>query len=190
MSQIDPPIMDIPPGVAFIGHAIVSADGMISAGDGSMPAVLRNDADWRRFQAALDDSVLVVVGREGHRRHGNPGRRRLVFTASVDAFSPDPEDSRATLYNPAGAPLAEVLNQLDIASGSVAVTGGTRVFAAFLPFYTAFDLAEANAIVLPGGRPCFAEGHPRAVLAAAGLRPASFETLDEASGVTLTRWTR
>ena len=76
------------------------------------------------------------------------------------------------------------------ASGIIAVTGGTRVFAAFLPLYTAFDLAEANATVLPGGRPCFAEGHPRATLAEAGLRPASFEALDETTGVTLTRWIR
>lgn len=176
--------------ITFVGHAIVSADGMISEGDGSMPAKLRNDADWHRFQAALDETVLVVVGREGHRRHGNPGRRRLVFTGSVPDIAPDPEDSRATLYNPAGASIAEVLVYLDIISGTVAVTGGTRVFEAFLPLYGSFDLAEANTVTLPTGRPCFPEGHPRLVLAQAGLVPARFEILDKPAGVTLTRWSR
>jgi hypothetical protein len=182
--------MGVPAAVAFVGHAIVSADGMISAADGTMPAALRNDADWRRFQAALDESALVVVGREGHRRHGNPGRRRLVFTGSVEGIAPDPLDGHATLYNPAGATLAELLAHLGIAEGIVAVTGGTRVFDAFLPLYDAFDLAEANGVVLPAGRPCFPAGHPRAVLAQAGLLPARFEMLDAAAGVTLTRWTR
>ena len=42
----------------IIGHAIVSADGMIADRNRRMPAALRNDADWRRFQAALDRSDL------------------------------------------------------------------------------------------------------------------------------------
>lgn len=178
----------LPPDIAFVGHAIVSADGMISEGDGSMPVRLRNNVDWHRFQSALDASVLVVVGREGHRRHGNPGRRRLVFTASVADIAADPQDARATLYNPAGASIAEVLAYLAIGSGTVAITGGTRVFEAFLPLYDSFDLAEANMITLPNGRPCFPEGHPRLILAGAGLTPARFEMLDEAAGVTLTHW--
>ena len=180
----------LPAGVVIVGHAIVSADGMISAADGTMPASLRNDADWRRFQAALDESVLVVLGREGHRRHGNSGRRRLVFTGAVAAIAPDPEDASATLYNPAGATLADLFAHLGIAQGTVAVTGGTRVFDAFLPLYDRFELAEANTAALPGGRPCFPEGHPRTVLAAAGFQPRRFELLDAGQGVTLTHWMR
>ena len=62
------------------GHAIVSVDGMIAAADGSMPPALRNEADWRIFQAALDAAVLVVLGRLGHERNPNPGRKRLVLS--------------------------------------------------------------------------------------------------------------
>jgi hypothetical protein len=180
----------LPAALRFVGHAIVSADGMISAGDGTMPPSLHNDADWRHFQAALDGAALVVLGRLGHRAHKNPRRQRLVLTSLVEGLAADPEDPHAWLYNPAGMTLADALARLDIANGTVAVTGGTRVFDAFLPLYDAFDLAEVNGLTLPGGRPCFAEGHPRAVLAAAGLRPAVFELIDAAAGVSLTHWVR
>jgi hypothetical protein len=180
----------LPPAIRCVGHAIVSADGMISAGDGTMPPSLRNEADWRHFQAALDEAALVVLGRLGHRAHRNPERQRLVLTSLVESLTADPEDPHARLYNPAGMTLATALARLGVAHGTVAVTGGTRVFEAFLPLYDAFDLAEVNGLVLPGGRSCFAGGHPRAVLAAAGLRPARFELIDAAAGVSLTHWVR
>jgi hypothetical protein len=172
--------------IAIEGHAIVSADGMISAADGTMPDALRNEPDWRLFQAALDRAALVVVGRLGHERHPNPGRRRLVMTRSVADASPDPADPLATLWNPAGLELGALLGRLGIASGTIAVTGGTRVFDFFLPRFTAFALSEVHRLVLPGGRPAFRAGHPRAVLANAGLLPASLDQL--APDVSLTRW--
>jgi dihydrofolate reductase len=178
----------LPPALRFAGHAIVSADGMISAADGTMPPTLHNEADWRHFQAALDAAVLVVLGRIGHRIHSSRGRPRLVLTSLVENLAPDPEDAHAHFYNPAGMPLAAALARLGVERGTVAVTGGTRVFEAFLPLYDAFDLAEINGMVLPGGRPCFASGHPRAVLAAAGLRPAQFDLIDAEAGVSLTHW--
>jgi hypothetical protein len=180
----------LPPALRFVGHAIVSADGMISLADGTMPPTLHSEADWRRFQAALDAAVLVVLGRLGHRVHASRGRPRLVLTSLVEALAADPEDAHAHLYNPAGIGLAEALRRLGVAQGTVAVTGGTRVFDAFLPLYDAFDLVEVNGLTLPGGRPCFAEGHPRAVLAAAGLHPARFDLIDPAAGVSLTQWER
>ena len=180
----------MPPGIRIEGHAIVSADGMIAGADGSMPAALRNDADWAQFQAALDQSALVVLGRLGHLRHPNPGRRRLVFTGSVPAIADDPADRLATLYNPSGATLDEALARLRLTTGTIAITGGQRVFDHFLPLYDGFTLAEVNGLVLPDGRPCFAAGHPRATLAAAGLAPVGFDLLDPAAGVTVTRWRR
>jgi hypothetical protein len=180
----------LPAALRFVGHAIVSADGMISLADGTMPPTLHNEADWRRFQAALDAAVLVVLGRLGHRVHASRGRPRLVLTSLVEALAADPEDPHAHLYNPAGMGLAEALERLGVAQGTLAVTGGTRVFDAFLPLYDAFDLVEVNGLTLPGGRPCFAEGHPRAVLATAGLRPARFDLIDPAAGVSLTQWER
>jgi len=173
-----------------VGHAIVSADGMIADARGVMPAPLRNDADWTIFQAALDRSSLVVLGSLGHGRHPNPGRRRLVFTGSVEHFAPDAADPLATFYNPAGMAIGDLLARLDVPEGVVAVTGGQRVFDHFLPFYDEFMLAEVEPFVLPGGISCFGAGHPRAVLAAAGLAPSERRSIDPDNGVTLTRWER
>lgn len=173
-----------------VGHAIVSADGMIADADGSMPAPLRNDTDWALFQAALDRSSIVVVGSLGHRRHPNPGRRRLVFTSAVESFETDPADPLATLFNPAALPVGDVLSRTAVPDGTVAVTGGRRVFDHFLPAYDEFMLAEADGFVLPGAIACFSAGHPRTVLAAAGLVPAERRTIDPSNGVTLTRWER
>jgi hypothetical protein len=174
--------------IAIEGHAIVSADGMIAAADGTMPDALRNEADWRLFQAALNRAALVVVGRLGHERHPNPGRRRLVMTSGVADAAPDPADPLATLWNPAGMAFGPMLDRLGVSSGTIAVTGGTRVFDYFLTRFTSFALSEVNPFVMPGGRSAFAGGHPRAVLAAAGLVPASVNQLD--ADVSLTYWVR
>ena len=182
--------MPLPPSIRFVGHAIVSADGMIADAEGRMPTELRSDADWQRFQAALDRSVLVVLGRVGHRRHPNPGRRRLVLTRSVERLFSPPGEPLVTLWNPGGIEIGEVLQHLRIGEGDIAVTGGTGTFDHFLPRYDAFALSEAHRLVLPAGRPCFGSGHPRTVLAAAGLAPAQTETIDGADCVTATIWRR
>ena len=174
--------------VDIIGHAVVSADGMIAGEDRTMPAALRNDADWRRFQAALDAAQLVVLGRLGAAAHPNPGRRRLVVTSRVSALGPDPRDPFATDWNPAGRDFAGVLEALGLTAGIVAVTGGQRVFDLFLPLFTRFDLVEMADVLLPGGVPCFSTGGPAEVLHAAGLHPAETEALD--TGVKLTVWRR
>jgi hypothetical protein len=163
---------------------------MIADAAGEMPPALRNEADWQGFQAALDRSVLVVLGRRGHERHPNPGRRRLVLTTSVERLAPVAKDSLTMLWNPAGAGIGDVLRELEIERGTIAITGGTGTFGHFLKYYDSFVLSEAHCLVLPGGVPCFADGHPRVMLAAGGLRPGSLEPLDPAAGVTLTRWRR
>lgn len=172
------------------GHAIVSADGMIADATSQMPEALHNDADWRAFQAALDAAALVVLGRLGHRRHANPGRRRLVLTGSVATLAQDPGDTLALLWNPDGVQLAAALAALGIAAGTIAVTGGTRVFDHFLRDYDSFVLSERHDCTLPGGTPCFTAGHPRTVLAASGLVPVTSEIVDAGAGVTTTLWRR
>lgn len=172
----------------IIGHAVVSADGMIAAPDRTMPEALRNDADWRRFQAALDASSLVVLGRLGAEAHPNPGRRRLVVTGRVKDLAPNPHDPHATDWNPAGLDFAGVLAALGIEDGAIAITGGQRVFDLFLPLFTRFDLVEIAGVTIPGGVGCFSTGAPAEVLRAAGLRPAESEPLD--IGVMLTMWRR
>jgi hypothetical protein len=171
-----------------VGHAIVSTDGMIADARGLMPPKLVNEADWKLFQAALDDAAIVVLGSAGHRRHPNPGRRRLVFTSSVQASGPDGRDALAVLYNPDGLAVSDALGSLRLGAGAIAVTGGTRVFDHFLRQYDEFLLAEVADFVLPGGTPCFTAGHPRAVLAATGLTPVECKVIDAANSVTLTRW--
>lgn len=172
----------------IVGHAIVSADGRIAGPDRRTPATLRNDKDWQRFQAALDAAALVVLGRIGHTAHPNPGRRRLVVTSRVPALQADAADPHATLWNPAGIAFDAALASLGIVSGTIAVTGGQRVFDLFLPLFTRFDLVEVSGVVIPGGVPCFSAGTPREALSAAGLHPAERQPLDP--GVDLTVWRR
>lgn len=178
------------PGTAVIveGHAIVSVDGMIAAADGSMPPELRSDADWTFFQAALDRSALVVLGRLGHDRHPNPGRRRLVLTRSIADLAPDPNDPLATFWNPAGMDIQTLLGRLGIDSGTIAITGGTGTFDLFLPYYDRFVLSEVRGLTLEAGIPCFTKGHPRFVLPGAGLEARDMELIDR--GVVQTHWVR
>lgn len=176
------------PQIQYEGHAIVSEDGMIADANGEMPAALRSEADWRYFQAALDRAALVVLGRKGHARHPNPGRRRLVLTTGIAALSPDSADPLATLWNPAGLPIETVLDELGIAEGIVAVTGGTGTFDLFLPLYSRFVLAEVRGLSLPAGVPCFSKGHPRYVLPGAGYEARDMQLIE--SGVVQTTWHR
>jgi len=170
------------------GHAIVSSDGMIAAADGSMPPQLRNDADWRIFQSALDRAALVVLGRIGHARHPNPGRRRLVLTHSVAELETDPQDGLSSYWNPSGLEIAAALDRLGIHEGTIAVTGGTGTFDLFLPWYDRFLLSEVRSFELPDGIPCFSKGHPRFTLPGAGLEPRDMELIDR--GVVQTHWVR
>lgn len=172
------------------GHAIVSSDGMIADARGEMPPELRNEADWRDFQAALDRAAWTVLGRLGHERHPNRGRRRLVLTRSVSALASCPRDPLAMLWNPAGVGVVETLQHLNVATGVLAVTGGTGAFDLFLPHYDRFVLAEATRYTLPSGRPCFNRAGPREALAAAGLAPEATAMLDAAAGVMQTVWLR
>ncbi|WP_421760064.1 dihydrofolate reductase [Devosia sp.] len=174
--------------ISYEGHAIVSVDGMIAEADGSMPSALSSEADWTLFQAALARSALVVLGRIGHARHPNPGRRRLVLTRSVPDLVADPNDPLATFWNPAGMQIDHVLAHLGIDQGTVAVTGGTGTFDHFLPLYDRFVLSEVRGLSLPDGIPCFTKGHPRFVLPGQGLVARDMETIDR--GVVQTQWIR
>lgn len=179
------------PSIVIEGHAIVSADGMIAGPDGTMPRPLMNAADWRLFQADLDRAALVVLGRLGHERHPNPGRRRLVLTRGVMGLEVDTGDPLALRWNPDGLGLEAVLAGLGIATGTVAVTGGTAVFDHFLAIgYDRFVLSTASRLTLPGGRPCFSGGRPGAMLERAGLRPGPGSLIDPQAGVTRTVWSR
>jgi hypothetical protein len=163
---------------------------MIADSNGEMPPGLRNDADWRLFQAALDCAAMVVLGRLGHERNRNPGRRRLALTRQTSDLEPDPRDPEATFWNPAGLPIELALERLGVKEGVLAVTGGTAAFDLFLPHFDRFVLSEVTGLAIPGGAPCFSGGSPRKMLACAGLIADVPQVVDRAAHVSMTAWRR
>jgi len=177
------------------GYVIVSADGMIADAKGVMPDSLKNAADQRFFQAALDRAVVIVHGRHSH--EGGPRaaqRKRIILTRQIAAIAPDPAHPNSLLWNPLGASLDQALAQLGVGDGAIAVIGGTDVFSLFLPRYDAFHLSRAANATIPGGLPVFAEVGPNAtpeqVLARHGLRPGPRRDLDADAGVSVVTWER
>ncbi len=175
------------------GHAIVSADDRIAGPNGLTPPALRNEADWRRFQQALDEAAVTVLGRLGHVANPNTkGRNRLVLSSSVAGVE---RRADAWWWNPAGAPLAAALSEAAPAGGIAAVPGGRRVFDLFLDLgFDEFHLARAESVRVPGGIPVFsaisAASPAEVLLAAHGLVAGETEVLDAKAKVMLTRWHR
>lgn len=175
----------------FHGHAIVSADDRIADAGGVTPASLRNEADWARFQAALDAAALTVLGRLGHEANPNRRRRnRLVLSSSASGVE---RRDDAWWWNPAAASLAAALQAAAPEGGIVAVPGGMRVFDLFLAVgYDAFDLARAEAVHIADGTPLFSAVRDGlsadSVLAAHRLVPGERRMLDPVARVSLTLW--
>lgn len=173
------------------GYAIVSRDDRIAEADGSMPAALRNGADWAYFQAELDRADLVVLGRHGHEAHGNrSGRLRMVVSTSADGI-----EMRGTdwWWNPAQVSWPEAAARVLPDGGRVAVPGGRRVFDLFLGIgFTAFHLSRAERVEIADGVAVFSAcGDGRSaedVLAASGLQPGPSEMIDPEAPVSLTIW--
>ena len=116
---------------------IVSADGMIADAKGQMPPSIRNEADQRFFQDALDRAAAVVHGRHSH--EGSPRaarRKRIILTRQVAATAPDTSHPNSLLWNPIGATLEQALAHLGVGDGAIAVIGG-------LSFSTVFTLLFA-----------------------------------------------
>jgi dihydrofolate reductase len=170
-------------------YVIASADGMIADASGVQPASLHFEADRRHFEKGLDRADAVVNGR--HSREGQPNsmsRRRLVVTRQVAGLAPDPDNSKARLWNPAGASLEAACAALGLSSGTIAVIGGPQVYTLFLKLgYDCFYLSRAVKVRLRGGLPLFG-GEPEAALTAAGLKARPTLWLDD--GLTLTDWVR
>ena len=180
-------------GLIIEGLAIVSADGMIADHSGVQPDALKLEADQRFFHNHLRAADALV-----HGRHSGEGgaqavsRRRIVLTRRVPGVARDPENPRAVLWNPAGAPFAQAIGLLDAPGKRIAVIGGTDVFGLFLEQgYDAFHLTRANKVRLPGGRPVFPgvpAQSPEDLLAGHGLKPGETRLLDAEAGLTLVTW--
>ncbi len=177
------------------GYVIVSSDGMLADAKGEMPDSIRNAADQRFFQAALDRAAVVVHGRHSH--EGGPRaarRKRLILTRQIAAIAPDPANANALLWNPLGADLEQALDRLEVRDGTIAVIGGPEVFSRFLPLYDAFHLSRAAKAKIPGGLAVFAEVGPNAspedVLMQRGFTAGARRDLDAAAGVSVVTWQR
>ena len=176
------------------GYAIVSEDGMLADSARIMPESLKFAADQRFFEHGLDGVDVVVHGR--HSQEQQPRsylRHRLVLTRRISAIAVHPSNSRALLWNPAGASFEQALSEFGIAGAKVGVIGGPDVFALFLDRFDVFYLTRALNVRLPGGRPVFPEVPGRApeeVLASHGLDPDPPQVLDPAHGLTLVCWRR
>lgn len=175
------------------GHAIVSDDDCIADEHGKMPDVLRNDADWRRFQAELDRAALVVIGRVGHTFHANEGGRlRMIVSSRYDGVV---RREDGWWWNPGQASLLEALQTAVPDGGRIAVPGGARVNDLFLSFgFDAFHLSRKRGVLLPGGMSVFtrakAAGSAEKLLQSHGLHATETIELDPAARVSVTVWVR
>jgi dihydrofolate reductase len=177
------------------GYVIVSADGMLADAKGEMPESIRNEADQRFFQDALDRAAVVVHGRHSHEGGSRAAqRKRLVVTRQIADLAPDPAHPHALLWNPLGASLDQALAQFGVSDGTIAIIGGPEVFSRFLPLYDAFHLSRAAKAKIPGGLAVFAEVGPNAtpedVLARRGFKPGALRDLDPSAGVSVVTWER
>ena len=182
------------PALRIEGYVIVSADGMLANASNVMPDDLKFEGDKQFFTAALDRADLILHGRNSFEDQPNsPRRKRLILTRKVRAIAPDPSNSNATLWNPAGASFEAVCEQTGIRAGTVAVIGGPDVFGMFMARYDAFWLSVAPHVRLPGGEPCFPgvpARTPQQILAAHDLRAGEPQMLDAANEVSVTPWRR
>lgn len=176
------------------GYVIVSADGMLADASGVMPKSLKFKGDHEFFSSGLDRADVVVHGRNSFEDQPNsPLRKRIILTRAINSVARDPENPKATLWNPASAPFEEACAHADVRHGMAAIIGGPSVFEMFLDRYDIFWLSDAPHVNLPGGEACFPgvpERSPRAVLAAHGLAPREVKILDAADDVRVTAWRR
>lgn len=138
------------------GYAIVSQEGMIALSDGSFPKELEIPADQAFYRQSVARASAIANGR--HSAEGGPGqkdRKRILLTRRVQRVVVDADNPNVVLWNPATASFDEAWQRLGVDNGTLAVVGGTDVFALFLTLgYDAFFLTRAAASV-PRGRPVF-----------------------------------
>lgn len=172
------------------GYAVVCDNDCIADASGVMPDSLKTEAEWQFFQAGLDASDVIVLGRKSHDVTPNPkGRRRLVMTSSIGA--PRWEGEQTVFWNPAGAPLETALAMFDGPASHLAVTGGRLVFDYFLNTpagYTRFHLSRVKDVYLRGGIKVFtaledATLTPESLLRANDYQPDAWQQLDAVASV-------
>jgi hypothetical protein len=176
------------------GYVIVSAEGMLADAHGVMPDTLKFPGDQQFFTAALDHADLIVHGKHSAEDQPNsPKRKRVVLSRAIEAIAPDPENAKATLWNPAGASFEDACDHAGVKAGTVAVIGGPVVFEMFFDRFDVFWLSQAPHLHLPDGEPCFPgvpAQSPQEILAGHGLTAGEAQILDAAHDVSVTAWRR
>ncbi len=182
------------PAFRFEGYVIVSADGMLAHAPHVMPDELKFEGDKKFFTDALDRADLIVHGRHsGEGQPSSPRRKRIIVTRRVAAISPDPSNSKATLWNPSGAAFEAAAGFAGVPSGTVAIIGGPEIFAMFMDRYDTFWLSLAPHVRIPGGEGCFPgvpERSPQQILGSHGLKAGESRMLDPTEEVSVTPWRR
>src|SRR3954451_13262615 len=182
------------PALFIEGYVIVSADGMLANADRVMPKDLKFAGDKKFFTDALDRADLIVHGRNSYEDQPNsPKRRRLVLTRTIDALRPDPDNPKATRWNPAGASFEAACEQAGVRTGTIAIIGGPDVFGMFMDRYDTFWLSQAPLVRIPDGEGCFPgvpAQSPQAIMAAHGLKAGQARILDATNQVSVTPWRR
>ena len=176
------------------GYVIVSADGMLADSRHVMPDELKFEGDKQFFNDALDRADLIVHGRNSYEDQPNsPRRRRIILTRKIDSVAADPENPKATLWNPAGATFERACDQAGVKTGTVAIIGGPVVFDMFMDRYDTFWLSVAPNVHIPDGEPCFPgvpARTPQQVLSAHGLHAGAPQLIDPGQDVSVTPWRR
>jgi hypothetical protein len=182
------------PAFRIEGYVIVSADGMLANAANIMPDDLKFEGDKQFFTAALDRAELIVHGRHsGEHQPNSPRRKRVILTRHIATLAADPENPKATLWNPSGASFEQAADFAGARAGTIAIIGGPGVFGMFLDRYDTFWLSLAPKVKLPGGEACFpgVPAHtPQEILAAHGLKAGQTQILDAAELVSVTPWRR
>jgi hypothetical protein len=182
------------PAFRFNGYVIVSADGMLADASGVMPDSLKFPGDLAFFTAGLDRADLIVHGKNSFEDQPNsPKRKRVIVSRSIETVGPDPENDKATLWNPAGASFEDACAEAGIDAGTVAVIGGPGIFEMFFDRMDVFWLSQAPHVRVPGGEGCFPgipERTPQQILASHGLVASEVRVLDADHNVTVTAWRR
>ena len=178
----------------FNGYVIISAEGMLADATGVMPDALKFPGDQAFFSAGLDRADLIVHGRHSFEDQPNsPRRTRIVLSRGIDAVAPDPDNEKATLWNPAGATFEDACAVAGIYGGTIAVIGGPAVYGMFLDRYDVFWLSQAPHVRVPDGHGCFPgvpAQSPQQILASHGLEASEVQMLDDSHDVHVTAWRR
>ncbi len=176
------------------GYVIASADGMLADASFQMPQSLKFEADYKFFESAMDAAAVIVHGRNSFEdQPRSPERTRIILTRKVDALARDPDNPKATLWNPAGASFEDACQQAGVTSGLAAIIGGPVVFGMFMDRFDVFWLSQAHNVRLPGGEGAFPgipPQTPQEILASHGLLRAEVRKLDAANNVDVTAWRR